>query len=193
MHFSPYFSARTNIFGFPNAKGLAEAGENVNVGLLDQRLALEWTRDNIAQFGGDPSRMVIWGQSSGSASTDYLNYAYPDDPIVGGFIQHSGSVFATGESSDADMLNFTSVAQNVGCANLSAAQELSCMQHNASAGDIIDYYQNYNLKNTEGQLKFTTIVDGITKFQNYTERALAGNFSKLVCRTTTSCCHIFQQ
>jgi carboxylesterase type B len=41
-------SYRVNIFGFPGAPGLADQ----NLGLLDQRLAVEWVRDNIAAFGG---------------------------------------------------------------------------------------------------------------------------------------------
>lgn len=45
---------RLNIFGFPNAEGLEEQ----NVGLLDKRMAIEWVRDNIAKFGGDPKRIV---------------------------------------------------------------------------------------------------------------------------------------
>lgn len=40
---------RLNIFGFPNAAGLDEQ----NLGILDQRMALEWVRDNIEAFGGD--------------------------------------------------------------------------------------------------------------------------------------------
>lgn len=35
------------------------------MGLRDQRLAIEWARDNIAYFGGDPTRIEILGQSSG--------------------------------------------------------------------------------------------------------------------------------
>lgn len=54
------------------------------------------------------------------------------------------------------------------------------MQNNASMQAILDYYQDFNLNYTGVvQLKFTTIVDNVTKFSNYTERILAGNYSKL--------------
>ncbi|OJJ46014.1 hypothetical protein ASPZODRAFT_67164 [Penicilliopsis zonata CBS 506.65] len=170
---------RNNIFGFPNAAGLAETGENLNLGLLDQRLAVEWLRDNIASFGGDPTRMTLWGQSSGAASVDYFNFAWPDDPIVQGLIMHSGSVFATGASVDVSHSNFTFMADSLGCGGLSPADELACMRHNVTAEALIDLYENYTLGADDPALKFTTIVDNVTKFENFTERALAGNYSKL--------------
>jgi para-nitrobenzyl esterase len=46
------------------AKGFADSG---NAGQLDLILALRWVRDNIAGFGGDPDRVMVFGQSGGGA------------------------------------------------------------------------------------------------------------------------------
>jgi hypothetical protein len=51
------FNYRTNVFGFPTAPDLPPSGNNL--GLLDQELALAWVQDNIAQFGGDNSKVTI--------------------------------------------------------------------------------------------------------------------------------------
>jgi para-nitrobenzyl esterase len=59
---------RLNLFGFLYLAELASGFEDSgNAGMLDLVLALEWVRDNIEEFGGDPGRVLIFGQSGGGA------------------------------------------------------------------------------------------------------------------------------
>lgn len=66
---------RVGILGFLAHPELTEESENNvsgNYGLLDQIAALEWVQNNISNFGGDPDRVTIAGQSAGSFSVNYL-------------------------------------------------------------------------------------------------------------------------
>lgn len=58
---------RLNIFGHLYLADIAgeRYADSGNVGMLDIVLALEWIRDNIAEFGGDPGRVTVFGESGG--------------------------------------------------------------------------------------------------------------------------------
>jgi len=64
---------RLNIFGYLNlSKYGQEYASSANVGMLDLVVALEWVRDNIASFGGDPGNVMIFGQSGGGSKVSTL-------------------------------------------------------------------------------------------------------------------------
>ena len=62
------FNYRLGRFGFFDHPELAELNEGANFGLLDQRAAFQWVRDNIAAFGGDPNQITLFGNSAGGES-----------------------------------------------------------------------------------------------------------------------------
>ncbi|KAG9244295.1 Alpha/Beta hydrolase protein [Calycina marina] len=159
---------RLNVLGFPGAPGL----ENKNPGFLDQRMAVEWVRDNIAGFGGDTSKITLFGQSAGSASVDSYTYSWAKDPIVSGFIMESG-VAGFGDALPADnAAEWYKASEALGCGtkdNASDAVILSCIQ-NKPVGDVFKAI---------GDFKYNPTVDGITGFADYPALSRAGKFAQL--------------
>jgi len=69
------FNYRLGAFGFlalPELKAEDAKGSTGNYGILDEVRALEWVRDNIAAFGGDPNNVTVFGQSAGAMSVCVL-------------------------------------------------------------------------------------------------------------------------
>jgi carboxylesterase type B len=91
---------RLDAFGFLGGSEVLADGAS-NLGLLDQRMALEWVADNIAEFGGDPVAVTISGESAGGMSVfDQLalfdgNNTYKGQPLFRGAIMSSGSITPT--------------------------------------------------------------------------------------------------
>jgi para-nitrobenzyl esterase len=84
---------RVGVLGWVNfGEALGLPAIPSNLGLRDQLAALEWVRDNIAAFGGDPGRVTICGQSAGSISISLLMHCRKAWPLFHGAILMSGAV-----------------------------------------------------------------------------------------------------
>ena len=85
---------RLGVFGFLDLskhgdESLAGSASN---GFRDQILALTWVRDNIADYGGDPNNVTIFGNSAGAGSVNALLGAPTADGLYHRAIAHSGTV-----------------------------------------------------------------------------------------------------
>jgi len=85
---------RLGALGFADFEDVIE-GARCNVGLLDMVRALEWTRDNIEAFGGDPSNITIFGESAGAAAVGALLATASARGLFAKAILESGSGRAT--------------------------------------------------------------------------------------------------
>lgn len=173
---------RLGIFGFPANPSVPQK----NLGLLDQRMAVEWVRDNIAAFGGDPQRMVLAGQSAGSASLDLYSFAYASDPIVSGFIMQSGTL-ALANGGGAALPNGpppSSPATNTSAGWFNASVALGCGGSTADPATVLTCMQSKNVADivtATNKIGFQPAADNISVFttDEYVSRTAKGQFSKL--------------
>jgi para-nitrobenzyl esterase len=94
---------RLNVFGFLglDAAGVPGFKGSANAGMLDIVMALEWVRDNIAQFGGDPGNVTIFGQSGGGGKVSTLLAMPAANGLFHKAIIQSGAGLRSGTNEDA--------------------------------------------------------------------------------------------
>ncbi|KAK6821115.1 hypothetical protein PG987_015515 [Apiospora arundinis] len=169
------FNYRLNVFGFPGAKGAME-----NAGYLDARLVVEWAKNNIEAFGGDPERMVIWGQSAGAGLVTSYVYANGEDPIITGAIANSGSIGGRprGQRHAEQIL--------AGRWDRGLWRSRSSGGAHLHAGGLCLRLQSILQSGGEGIPMFGAVVDNTTVFSNSTERLERGLVAKVPLMTGTT-------
>ncbi|PVF96550.1 alpha/beta-hydrolase [Serendipita vermifera] len=171
---------RLNIFGFPSSPAITS--QDKNAGLRDQFLAIEWIRQNIAAFGGDPNRLVLGGESAGAGSTNGYVYAHPTNSLISGAITMSGQAELMGAIAPYAPDSFELTASALGCplSQDNYTAQLDCVNQK----NMTEVVAAMNQQNITGVFP---LIDNQTVFslEEYKARGRAGNFAKVPVLTGT--------
>jgi len=159
---------RLNVLGYLDLSKYGERyASSANVGMLDIIAALQWVRDNIASFGGDPGRVTIFGQSGGGAKVGALMGMPAAQGLFHRAIVESGSMLRAGTAERAQALAEMIVAElglrsaSIDCIQtlpyaliVEASAKVLRERNEALPGGIPDF------RRMADQLGFSPVVDG---------------------------------
>ncbi|KJA16248.1 hypothetical protein HYPSUDRAFT_219571 [Hypholoma sublateritium FD-334 SS-4] len=117
---------RVSAFGFLASQEVKDAGVG-NLGLQDQRQAMRWIQKYISAFGGDPSKVTIWGESAGAISVALhmvANGGNAEGLFRAAFME-SGSALPVGDITDGQP-HYDALVQQTGCAG--SNDTLQCLR-----------------------------------------------------------------
>ncbi|KAF5363189.1 hypothetical protein D9758_008338 [Tetrapyrgos nigripes] len=113
-------------FGFLASQEVKDAGVG-NLGLQDQREALRWIQKYIGAFGGDPTKVTIWGESAGAISVSLqmlANGGNTEGLFRAGFME-SGSPIPVGDITNGQKY-YDAIVKQTGCSG--SADTLQCLR-----------------------------------------------------------------
>lgn len=160
---------RLGIWGFLQSPLIVAEGSS-NAGLLDQRLAFQWIQENIAAFGGDPSRVTVWGESAGAQSLGLHLHSYGgrNDGLYSSAILESGGPVGTNlEPLAYYNPPYQNFSKGAGCSTTwTSAASLACLR-NLTSEEV------FNVGYT---VTWNPIVDGVFLTDYPSNLAAAGDF-----------------
>jgi para-nitrobenzyl esterase len=157
---------RLNVFGFLNLSHYGGPYKDaVNVGMVDIVAALEWVRDNIAAFGGDPDLVTIFGQSGGGGKVSALMAMPSAKGLFHRAIVESGSLLTGTNQEDSQKLTDEFLAKlGLNASSVDKLQQLPVDQLEAAAIAVTRHPPSpsgvTDFRHTRGLLGWAPVVDG---------------------------------
>jgi carboxylesterase type B len=172
---------RLTIFGFARTPLLKDQ-QSLNVGVRDQRVAMQWVKDNIAHFGGDPDRITVYGLSAGGtfASLHLVSYGGETGVPFNRVWSMSGPLGTPlNMSSSVTEMHTSAVARDVGCNQDGDAEVLACLR-DVPMEELLDAAMEYSVANQPpaGLFTFIPSVDGDMFPERQSVLYKAGRFVK---------------
>jgi len=154
---------RLGPFGFLGHSALAAEGGAVgNFGLLDQRAALAWIRDNIAAFGGDAGNVTLAGQSAGAHSVSLHLVSPGSSGLFHRAIMESGTASFRWRTTVEAATQGAAFAAALGCSGLDVAETLTCLRSKSSTDVVLALPPPLTEQFAEtGRTQWTPVVDGV--------------------------------
>ena len=156
-----YRLGRLGFLALPGLTAESEHRSSGNYGLLDQVAALQWIQRNIAEFGGDPGNVTVFGVSAGAHSVNCLR----SSPLAAGLFHRAITQSGIGFSRAIDGPGHPAVMQTLG-AGEEAGLELCEMLGTQSPGDLraltVEEINGPQLRRSGGVWNFDLIPPEVT-------------------------------
>lgn len=175
---------RLGALGFLSGIKDNKTGEEINgnFGILDQILALEWVRDNIGAFGGDPGKVTIYGESAGAMSVGlHMLSSSRSEPLFRAGIMESNPLGLPYKSLKQSHAIAKEFASNLGC----PVDDVGCMR--AALPEVVldaqqqkDFVWPALFHGIRDMLVWAPVIDGEILMEQPIEAAAGGRLIKPV-------------
>lgn len=142
--------SRTNVFGWLSLRTADAPG---NLGLLDQQMALQWVRENIQKFGGDPKQVTLLGHGTSGATNAMLHLTSPKgSALFSRLMLMSGTAYSTysfqaNDKNDRNEIDRArhdpsmAIVRKLACDSSSVRFALDCLRQK-SVNDLLKAFEN---------------------------------------------------